>query len=790
MDLYESVFNEKCLELQKEMNKDLNCCGECGWEREEDKLNASVKRFHLPSNHESCSVCKIGVGQWEENIHILGWLSGDIIGRHIYQWAKNLKDLYPNACRHGVFKLCRVQTGLMKMGGTKISKYWRYLTYWELGYGYQGYKKMVDMIPDSESWLRTPVKLGGPLGEQEYLRLLGIEVRKLMKEEWHLPKHYPDISTWLERGAWMRGHSGSGPASEVKIDGKVKRTRRMKGVEASIYDDTSIGMMLFVPVKETFDIIQKSEGGKIRPVAKTGNRINRMMDYLSELWETGMYGSRISTLFAGSVGNEEIDLELLELTRDKSWYKVPLDQGSFDWHQSVASIRTVLENVWDIILESCGWDEEVVRVWEALHESLFVLGAKVRVGKEKTFDWTNGLPSGWRWTAILDTFLNVCSFRVISKIASERINTQIITKGFHAQGDDVIFGVRTVKEAAVLIDTYKKIGYEVHALKTYISKERGEFLRRSYEDVGITGYIARTMLSIRYRNPILQLPVNKVERIYSRLVLWHLCMLRGCHPERCGQAYIFDCEQAGVSSRDGADFALTPNCLGGGGLDEDSQLGLVVKQFSTGNWCTIQTTRYLKDLEPKLGKWEGRLAGLGVNLRGNKKRDFLRAISQSWGIREAEVYGKVSVEFVPQQKIEGRIITIGEPVPKLEKEWDLDRVPALVRGIYQRQLVEDGLEKTVLKEEVHGVIDRCKDRMSRKVYHSWLCGDIKVPSPLTDNIGVKYGAYVKDRMHYLLRIALGYKNIGFSRLEEYLLWIENQMIKRLKDYYCGNLMGV
>lgn len=52
-------------------------------------------------------------------------------------------------------------------------------------------------------------------------------------------------------------------------------------------------------------------GGKIRPVAKTGNAVNRKMNYLSEVLERGLHGSRLSTLFAGEAGNERIDKPIL-----------------------------------------------------------------------------------------------------------------------------------------------------------------------------------------------------------------------------------------------------------------------------------------------------------------------------------------------------------------------------------------------------------------------------------------------------------------------------------------------
>lgn len=66
------------------------------------------------------------------------------------------------------------------------------------------------------------------------------------------------------------------------------------------------------------------------------------MDILSEVIERGLYGTRFSTLYAGTAGNDRIDLELVELTRDRTYLKVPLDQKNFDQHQSKLTIQAIM----------------------------------------------------------------------------------------------------------------------------------------------------------------------------------------------------------------------------------------------------------------------------------------------------------------------------------------------------------------------------------------------------------------------------------------------------------------
>jgi len=98
--------------------------------------------------------------------------------------------------------------------------------------------------------------------------------------------------------------------------------------------------------------MQKAESGKIRPLVKTGNKVNRKMNYLSHILEAGFSGSLTSTLFAGSAGNEKINSKIIDAVRDETTWKLPLDQGNFDKRQTRVSVAVVLKAVWDYGLPS------------------------------------------------------------------------------------------------------------------------------------------------------------------------------------------------------------------------------------------------------------------------------------------------------------------------------------------------------------------------------------------------------------------------------------------------------
>jgi len=79
---------------------------------------------------------------------------------------------------------------------------------------------------------------------------------------------------------------------------------------------------------------------------------------------------------------------------------------------------------------------------------------------------------------VLDTIINIASFKVIRKITEARLRRPIFINYLNAQGDDVILSTSDTITAEYIMDTYEKLGYEVHRLKTFISRNRAEFLRQ------------------------------------------------------------------------------------------------------------------------------------------------------------------------------------------------------------------------------------------------------------------------------------------------------------------------
>lgn len=196
---------------------------------------------------------------------------------------------------------------------------------------------------------------------------------------------------------------------------------------------------------------------------------------------------------------------------------------------------------------------------------------------------------------------------------------------------------------------YGYLGYKVHPQKTYISRDRGEFLRRNYEPKKLTGYLGRTQLALRFRNPIIPLALDPAERLGSRMDLWSLFAIRGGNGRGVAEMFLEDAEQSGVKKEIAIGYALTPCCAGGLGLDkEDHPIGKELFALNGGGitqWVRPKTEKPLNRLDINWGKWQGRMDLLGIHLSGGYKEEFKLLLARTWGVPELHLVGEVHTEW-------------------------------------------------------------------------------------------------------------------------------------------------
>uniref|UniRef100_A0AAU7L0Q3 RNA-directed RNA polymerase n=1 Tax=Zeugodacus cucurbitae toti-like virus 4 TaxID=3159488 RepID=A0AAU7L0Q3_9VIRU len=738
-----------------------------------------MQRYRL-KEHRKCRGCVLPRGVLEDGIHILmrgGHKAACDLVMALYTMAIRCKNI---TCKCKMQKYFKKQSAILKLGGKYIHEDWRWGVHWEMFYGYTPYRGVEHMLDEVEQWLVTRRILGGELSEEEYMAMLSEETITFCREEWKMPKGCLKINEWVATGEWMRGRSGDGIRNTVTVSGRKMKTRRMKSVDAVFRSDSAMAASLQRVTDETFQVMEKSEGAKVRPVVKTGSEMFRKMDYLSQWVEDGFYGSKLSTLFGGADNQEEIDVELMNSAENNTLWKVPLDQSNFDWHQSRMSIEVVVATM-GYMMGKRITEPDFHKVWASMWDSLFAREVKVKAGAHR-FEWGNGLPSGLRWTALLDTILNITSFRVAVRLAGRVLGKEIPIHCHKSQGDDVAFSSGNLNDVSHIIHIYNKLGYEAHPAKTFYSKYRTEFLRKSYEKgVGITGYICRSLLSIRFRNPILDLAVEKATRIYSRLTTWHLLCIRGMKSKCVAELFIEDCAQMGVSAEHAAGYALCKASFGGAGLTFSSQLGKALLRWYKVPY-TYEVVINEKKLSPYLGQWNQRLKQTCSKYLDKHNYDHLyRSLAMSWGMREIDLLGKVSIIWKECNLSPLNVEPSGESVPDPESLWCLDKVPTMVRSHVKEGALEKGNWTELVKEESVEWLKRMQKKVSKTVFREYLLGRINAPWPIVDNVAMKYGQTIRRRFERILKTYILKKDIGILDICRISAMLEEKIARALTE---------
>jgi hypothetical protein len=175
-------------------------------------------------------------------------------------------------------------------------------------------------------------------------------------------------------------------------------------------------------------------------------------------------------------------------TKDLNW--VCTDQSKFDIHQPKSWILYAVEYLFSKILiinpeakECIDWELDSLR-------SVFINY------EGRTLQWRNGILSGYKFTALLDSILN----RAESRYVCERLSIKPIFEVY--QGDDATMGFSKPVNVVALADEYSKIGLVVNPSKTWHSTGITEYLHEIYYKGMVLGFPARSFKAVAWSSPI------------------------------------------------------------------------------------------------------------------------------------------------------------------------------------------------------------------------------------------------------------------------------------------------
>ena len=241
--------------VKKMVVKHESCCTVSGFELEETDLLRNLRKYRLPK-HDRCKGCVLPRGVLEDGVHILARSYNNWCADGIIWWYYTLRSRWHGMCKHVLFNALKELTGYLKQGGPYGIPIWRELCYWEMNMGYREYSTDDKMMPKVEDWLLKKRDTGKALHEDLYCSLVYREVRSFMDQEWKKPENIPTVDEWVSTGKWMRGKSGTGGKVDIYVDGKRKRSRSMKSVEAALHSDEEIKTNLYTRVVERMVVMQ------------------------------------------------------------------------------------------------------------------------------------------------------------------------------------------------------------------------------------------------------------------------------------------------------------------------------------------------------------------------------------------------------------------------------------------------------------------------------------------------------------------------------------------------------
>ena len=186
--------------------------------------------------------------------------------------------------------------------------------------------------------------------------------------------------------------------------------------------------------------------------------------------------------------------------RSGEFVAVSLDQSHFDESQRKSLVRYALAAIWDRVITSARADLVPELTYLRDVELFSFDHAEVRVksssGERLLCSWEQGVPSGHKWTGLIDSVLNRAETLWVSEFLGYKLDVGLW------QGDDAIVLAQKGGTASDWARGYAALGLEVNEHKTWVSSTRFEFLHELHGEEGAWGMPVRAARSILWKKPL------------------------------------------------------------------------------------------------------------------------------------------------------------------------------------------------------------------------------------------------------------------------------------------------
>jgi len=437
-------------------------------------------------------------------------------------------------------------TQVMKKYQTQVEIDWRYFVDLNLLGDYVEAFEAETIYEKVQKWVQEPVE--HKLSDFDFHHEYTLGIRNFLFPHYKSPTiPFVSIIDFL-RDPMYWATPGSSNGLRLR-DNNGKLARKGKWATALASDILTMVNTFWDPSPQSNLAVPKRELGKCRMII-AGDLSNYLrMSYVARWLEHVLRDHPRTTLFKNKHQIWQMWQDMIDNTGAKqkvatkhfgpnSEVNVPLDESEFDhmideqmniigYTQIRAFIEThwdwpdkdkVLE-AWDITTKSCTTDKGYIEV-------LFPNARKRKVYIKK------GLPSGLRFTALFGTMSNDAKVTMFRKIVARRafpvfydLFDPVINSD--SQGDDLRSRQKSVQHAEAFVNCYKETGFSVHPRKFFVSNNADEFLRKlALDGKVLTGYPARGVANMIFRNPIRAKPHDLEYRFRERIANWFMLARR------------------------------------------------------------------------------------------------------------------------------------------------------------------------------------------------------------------------------------------------------------------------
>jgi hypothetical protein len=687
---------------------------------------------------------------------------------------------------------------LMVKHGPLLSKNWKWYAAWDTFGGYAPDLDIMQQVEAIRFWVTGNPKHTFLGDEEKFIEHIQRHCTNFLQLGPNVSRANAQAQTiheWCREPVnWARSGTSSHPSGvEYSLGGTVYKTRKSKWSTALSKETGYIEELVREDNRHKLTMtnvaIQKREPSKIRAIITSDDQMYLKMSYISHWLETALKNHPKTTLFfnAKQANTMWINMSRACLVED---VKVPIDQTRFD-HQPNRKMDTAVLNAIEGYISSNAIEPvrtDLLKTLKTVRYSLLDSKRFVTVKGSRgdvSVPSTKGLESGLRWTAFWGTILNYAELYTARDIVQE-LGIDAPFRDEVVQGDDDKVRAKNAAAAAAIVGAYKSMDLELNLKKFFTDFDRDEFLRQVAVWKGsrgdVSGYPARALLSLLWRNPISKDPVAGMLRAREQLKAWNMMIGRGADKMNVYREMFRDITQAnGMSGDEFAGLLRTPASLGGFGFWQSSSLTPSNgKKLDVGEVVTqpVIDHRTIRGLDWNISE----LTRLGMEV---SKADAVRYIVPNLEFSHARqeiMKGKVSDVWIPSSS--RWIGTEAKGVPLTPRVSEV--MPRTLAGLgllkAKDRRADDWIQNVYIDTNDREVSRRIRQRGGRGIWLDWVDDKLSFAAPVVPGWSETAVSVMFDELiqSYWTKI-VGYNSFGKDIINKMAIACENQIHQMCRD---------